>query len=470
VRLIAAVVGVALAVPGALAVPAASLAAAPSAQEAPGAGLPAADAAAAETSYTSRLSEVPRTIPAMTDLIVELQPRRDALAARLASVQAQLAAAQAQAVQAQAQHDSAQGRVTALTAAVQAAQARQAAQEQVVGALARLLYQQPSPELTAVEQLIGGEDLRAFEGQGMVTDVLQANTNELEQIKAEVAALTEQLAAAQADLEAATGRLQTAAAAVATASASQASVAGSLSAMDADLTGAQAAVQQIQAEQEAAYAAAVAAAQKAAQQAARAAQPAPQRPGGSAPPVVAAPPMTAPPAGFSMRLPTWVPFRDVFLSVGQQYGVEPALLAAIAQQESNFNPDAGCSKAGAGKGIMQHENQPAYCGVAGVPMSVARAAQMLSGYYGRFRSWPAAIFAYNNGPGLAPVWIANQGDPAAMIAALTAYYDASPWATPGPVRGYSSWGAWRARVAYSYAAAPPLPGFRSATATWMAMR
>jgi soluble lytic murein transglycosylase-like protein len=452
--------------------------------------LPPADTAAAVTRYVSAFDEVPRTIPAMTDLITVLQPQRDAFAARLPQVQERLAAARRQAAEAERTVAAAQVRITELTGSLEVAEAERAAQEQVVGGLARLLYQQPSPQLKAVEQLIGGEDLRAFDNRGMVTDVLQANTNELERIRERIAGLQADLARTRTALATAQGALAQATAEVGSAAAAQEQVVASLAALDRDLAAAQAAVVQIQAEQEAAFAAALAAAEAAARAAAPAPAPAPAAPAPAPAPAAPAPapapakPAPAPaapapvpakppakaPAGFSMNLPATIPFRQVFLSVGQQYGVEPALLAAIARQESNFDPNAGCSRPAGGKGIMQHENQAAYCGAAAVPVSVAKSAQMLAGYYGRFRSWTAAIFAYNNGPGLAPVWLAHQNDPATMIAVLTKHYDASPWATPGPVRGYPSWGAWRARVAYSYAAAPPLPGFRSATATWLALR
>jgi hypothetical protein len=95
---------------------------------------------------------------------------------------------------------------------------------------------------------------------------------------------------------------------------------------------------------------------------------------------------------------------------------------------------------------------------------------MLAGYYNRSGSWTAAVFAYNNGPGLMDEWVAYSGNPSQLLSVLAAYYDRQPYASAGPYRGYSSWGAWRARVAYSYAAPTPLPGFHSATEKWLLYR
>ena len=206
-------------------------------------------------------------------------------------------------------------------------------------------------------------------------------------------------------------------------------------------------------------------------------------PGGySAPPPLPAPAPALPgdlhdPAGWSGNLPANTPFRDVFLAVGTRWGVEPALLAAIAAQESNFNPDANCQPGASpyvGKGIMQHEGQAAYCGAAKVYASVEKSAQMISGYKRTSGSWIAAIFAYNNGPGLMDEWMAYRHDPPTLIRVLTDYYNAwyvrNGYGNPGPKGGYSTWGEWRAWVAYGYASPSPPDGFRSATQKWFAWR
>ena len=80
----------------------------------------------------------------------------------------------------------------------------------------------------------------------------------------------------------------------------------------------------------------------------------------------------------SMWLPVSVPYRGSFLKYGARLRVEPALLAGIALQESSFDPWAGCDRAGAGKGIMQIEDQPQFCGPGGVDASIERAAKMLA--------------------------------------------------------------------------------------------
>jgi soluble lytic murein transglycosylase-like protein len=53
-------------------------------------------------------------------------------------------------------------------------------------------------------------------------------------------------------------------------------------------------------------------------------------------------------AGGSLR---GVPYANLFLAAGRKYGVSPALLAAVAKVESNYNPGA-VSPAGA-RGLMQ---------------------------------------------------------------------------------------------------------------------
>lgn len=90
----------------------------------------------------------------------------------------------------------------------------------------------------------------------------------------------------------------------------------------------------------------------------------------------------------------------LFMSAATQYGVPPQLLAAVAQAESGFDPNA-VSSAGA-EGLMQI--MPSTAASLGVdPFDPAQAidgaAQLLSGYIQQFGSVPLALAAYNAGPG-----------------------------------------------------------------------
>jgi cell wall-associated NlpC family hydrolase len=95
-----------------------------------------------------------------------------------------------------------------------------------------------------------------------------------------------------------------------------------------------------------------------------------------------------------------VPYSDLFVSAGAKHGVEPALLAAVAKTESNFNPSA-VSSAGA-TGLMQF--MPATARGLGVdpgnPASaVDGAARHLRQLTDQFGSTSLALAAYNAGPG-----------------------------------------------------------------------
>ena len=93
--------------------------------------------------------------------------------------------------------------------------------------------------------------------------------------------------------------------------------------------------------------------------------------------------------------------QSLFAQAGARYGVDPALLAAVARQESGFQPDA-VSGAGA-QGLMQL--MPATAAGLGVspfdPASaIDGAGQLLSGYLRDYNgSVPMALAAYNAGPG-----------------------------------------------------------------------
>jgi peptidoglycan DL-endopeptidase CwlO len=90
-----------------------------------------------------------------------------------------------------------------------------------------------------------------------------------------------------------------------------------------------------------------------------------------------------------------------FESAAQQYGVPPSLLAAVAKQESGFDPNA-VSSAGA-QGLMQL--MPGTAAGLGVDpldpsQAVDGAARLLSGYLSQYGgSVPLALAAYNAGPG-----------------------------------------------------------------------
>jgi cell wall-associated NlpC family hydrolase len=95
-----------------------------------------------------------------------------------------------------------------------------------------------------------------------------------------------------------------------------------------------------------------------------------------------------------------VPYSDLFTRAGNRHGVDPALLAAVASQESGFDSRA-VSSAGA-QGLMQF--MPATARGLGVdafdPASaVDGAARYLKDLIGQFGSTSLGLAAYNAGPG-----------------------------------------------------------------------
>ncbi len=93
-------------------------------------------------------------------------------------------------------------------------------------------------------------------------------------------------------------------------------------------------------------------------------------------------------------------YNNLFIEAGNKYDIDPQLLAAVAKQESGFNP-AAKSSAGA-LGLMQF--MPATARSMGVDplipeQAVDGAARMLRDLKVKFGSIPLALAAYNAGPG-----------------------------------------------------------------------
>ena len=113
-------------------------------------------------------------------------------------------------------------------------------------------------------------------------------------------------------------------------------------------------------------------------------------------PAESASPAAAPASAASLG----VPYADLFTRAGSRHGVDPALLAAVAQQESGFDASA-VSPAGA-QGLMQF--MPATARGLGVdpfdPASaVDGAARYLAELTEQFGSTELGLAAYNAGPG-----------------------------------------------------------------------
>lgn len=109
-------------------------------------------------------------------------------------------------------------------------------------------------------------------------------------------------------------------------------------------------------------------------------------------------PAAAPSSG---TLPAGTPYADLFAKAGAAHHLDPALLAAVARQESGFDPNA-TSPAGA-QGLMQL--MPATAKSLGVTdpfdpaQAVEGAAKLLDQLLVRFGQVELALAAYNAGPG-----------------------------------------------------------------------
>ena len=110
-------------------------------------------------------------------------------------------------------------------------------------------------------------------------------------------------------------------------------------------------------------------------------------------------PAAAPPATGRSAL-AGVPYADLFTRAGSKHGVDPALLAAVAAQESGF--DSGAVSSAGAQGLMQF--MPATARGLGVdPMNpssaVDGAARYLADLTRQFGSTELGLAAYNAGPG-----------------------------------------------------------------------
>jgi cell wall-associated NlpC family hydrolase len=105
-------------------------------------------------------------------------------------------------------------------------------------------------------------------------------------------------------------------------------------------------------------------------------------------------------AAITSSSPALARFNDLFTRAGQRYGIDPAVLAAVARHESGGNASA-VSSAGA-RGLMQF--MPGTARSLGIdPMDPAQAIDGAAHYLGQqlqsFGSLELALAAYNAGPG-----------------------------------------------------------------------
>ena len=112
----------------------------------------------------------------------------------------------------------------------------------------------------------------------------------------------------------------------------------------------------------------------------------------------------APAAGVapvSARVSAGTPYAGLFEAAGQKYGVSPALLSAVARQESGY--DAGAVSPAGAQGLMQLMPGTAHGLGVSNPLdptqAVDGAAHLLRSLLDRFGSTDLALAAYNAGPG-----------------------------------------------------------------------
>jgi soluble lytic murein transglycosylase-like protein len=107
----------------------------------------------------------------------------------------------------------------------------------------------------------------------------------------------------------------------------------------------------------------------------------------------------------SSRLPAGTPYAEILEAAADAAGIDPALLAAVAETESNFDPEViNCSRASSAgaRGLMQFMPETAAtfnidpCDPA---QAATAAALYLKELYDEFGSWDLAIAAYNAGGG-----------------------------------------------------------------------
>lgn len=106
------------------------------------------------------------------------------------------------------------------------------------------------------------------------------------------------------------------------------------------------------------------------------------------------------------QAPNYVPYIN---QIEQQYGLPQNLLAAVAFQESSFNPAAVNSSSGA---VGMFQMLPQYFPGAGNDWQTdaGTAAKYLSQLYSQFGDWQSALAAYNWGPGnLSKMYAAGGG-------------------------------------------------------------
>lgn len=97
-----------------------------------------------------------------------------------------------------------------------------------------------------------------------------------------------------------------------------------------------------------------------------------------------------------------VPFQNLIVAAATKYGIDPALLAGVVKQESNFNPNA--RSGGGAKGLTQLMDATARgLGVTDPydpQQSLEGGARFLSGLMKQFHGDESlALAAYNAGPG-----------------------------------------------------------------------